>query len=84
MKTKAIDYIIKNIERKADEVGYDIDNDLNYRKVCQIVTDFDYEGKVPTYEEKRFCAEVLELLSDGLGLRYHALLDEGLAKAMGE
>lgn len=84
MKTKAIDYIIKTIERKADAVGYDIDQDLNYRKMCQIVTDFDYEGKVPTYAEKHFCAEVLELLCDGLGLRYHSLLDEALKKCYGE
>lgn len=80
MKTKAIDFIIKTIECKADEVGYNIDENTDYRRMCQIVTDFDYEGKVPTYEEKVFCAELLEDLCTMVGLRYDLLLD----KAIGE
>lgn len=78
MKTKAIDHIIKTIERKADEIGYDIDNNPDYILMCRIVTDFDYDGIVPTYEEKAFCADTLERLCGGLGLQYHALLDEAL------
>lgn len=80
MKTKAIDFIIKAIERKADEVGYNIDENADYRRMCQIVTDFDYDGKVPTHEEKVFCAELLKDLCTMVGLRYDLLL----YKAIGE
>ena len=80
MKTKAIDYIIKTVERKADEVQFNIDENADYRKVCQIVTDFDYDGKIPTFEEKVFCANTLQNLCSFFGLQYDVLLD----KAIGE
>lgn len=80
MKTKAIDFIIKTIERKADEVGYNIDENTDYRRMCQIVTDFDYDSKIPTFEEKVFCANILQNLCSFFGLQYDVLLD----KAIGE
>lgn len=80
MKTKAINYILKQIEIKADTVGYDIDANPDYCKVCQIVTDFEYDGIVPTLEQKQFCAETLDLLCAGLNLNYYGLLDEALKK----
>lgn len=84
MKTKAIDYIIKTIERKADAVGFNIDELANYRRMCQIVTDFDYDGKVPTFEEKAFCAETLQNLCSFFGIQYDVLLDEAIGKCYGE
>ena len=78
MMTKAIDYVIKAIERKADEVGYTIDANPDYQRVCEIVTDFDEFGKVPTFEEKKFCAETLEQLCQGLGINYLWLLDTAM------
>ena len=74
MKLRTIDTIIKTIEIKADEIGYAIDCNPDYCKVCQIVTDFDYDGIVPTFEQKVFCAEALEMLCQGLGINYHALI----------
>lgn len=79
MKTKAIDYIIRRIEEKADAIGYDIDSNPDYLLMCRIITDFDYDGIVPTTEQKMFCAHTLELLCNGLGLQYYTLLDAGLA-----
>lgn len=81
MKTKVIDYIIKAIERKADEVGYAIDANPDYQRVCEIVTDFDELNKVPTFEEKKFCAETLERLCLGLSLRYDMLLALAIYKS---
>ena len=78
MKTRAIDRIIRAIERKADEIGYNIDGNPDYILVCRIITDFDYDGIVPTYEQKAFCADTLERLCNGLGLQYCTLLDEAL------
>ena len=74
MKLRTIDTIIKTIEIKADEVGYAIDRNPDYCQVCQIITDFDYDGIVPTFEQKVFCAETLEMLCKGLGINYHALI----------
>lgn len=79
MKTKAIDYIIKAIERKADEVHYEIDQNPDYILMCRIITDFDYDGIAPTAEQKLFCADTLARLCLGLGLNYTSLLDQGLA-----
>lgn len=80
MKTKAINYILKQIEIKADAIGYDIDANPDYCKVCQIVTDFEYDGIVPTLEQKQFCADTLDLLCAGLSLNYNQLLDEAIQK----
>lgn len=80
MKTKAINYILKQIEIKADAISYDIDANPDYCKVCQIVTDFEYDGTVPTLDQKQFCAEIIETLCRGLSLNYHGLLDEALQK----
>lgn len=84
MKTKAINYILKAIESKADAIGYDIDRNPDYCKVCQIVTDFEYDGTVPTLDQKQFCAEIMETLCNGLGLQYYQLLDESMKKFYGE
>ena len=80
MKTKAINHILKQIEIKADAIGYDIDANPDYCKVCQIVTDFEHDGIVPTLEQKQFCADTLDLLCAGLSLNYHKLLDEAIQK----
>ena len=80
MKTKAINYILKAIESKADAIGYDIDSHPGYCKVCQIVTDFEYDGTVPTLDQKQFCADTINLLCAGLSLNYHNLLDEAIQK----
>ena len=80
MMTKAINYILKVIERKADAIGYDIDRNPDYCKVCQIVTDFEYDGTIPTIDQKQFCADTLNLLCAGLSLNYHNLLDEAIQK----
>ena len=80
MKTKAINYILKAIERKADAIEYDIDRNPDYCKVCQIVTDFEYDGTVPTLDQKQFCADTIDRLCTGLSLNYHSLLDEAIQK----
>lgn len=74
MKLRTIDSIMKAIEIKADEIGYAIDSNPDYCQVCYILTDFDYDGIVPTFEQKVFCAETLERLCKGLGINYHALI----------
>ena len=74
MKLKTIDRVMKAIETKADEVGFAIDQHPDYLLVCRIVTDFDYDKIIPTFEQKLFCAETLEALCMVLGINYHALI----------
>lgn len=80
MKVKAIDAILKAIEIAADDAGWRLDEISVYCEVCQIVTDFDYNGIVPTFEQKQFCAEVLETMCGLLGINYLRLLIEALEK----
>lgn len=80
MKVKAIDTILKAIEVAADNAGWRLDKISAYCEVCQIVTDFDYNGIEPTFEQKQFCAETLETMCLLLGINYLQLLIEALEK----
>ena len=80
MKVKAIDTILKAIEVAADNADWAIDSNAAYCEVCQIVTDFDYNGIVPTFEQKQFCAEMLEMMCRLLDINYLQLLTEALEK----
>jgi hypothetical protein len=80
MMIKAIDYVVKAIETKADAVGYEIDGHTPYRAMCQIITDFEYEGKEPTFAEKEYCANTLKDLCAYLGLNYAFLLEKAIAR----
>lgn len=80
MNTTIIDKMLKMIERRADSVGYDIDNNADYIALCQLVTDITVNDKVPTIEEKLAAGLVLNLFFDALGLDYNrtvvCLVDE--------
>ena len=84
MNTTAIDYILKKLEIAADAMQFDIDGLECYRTLCQIVTDYHYDGIKPTAEQKMFVGETLENLCITLRLNYHILLDEAIAKAWGD
>ena len=83
MKVKAIDKVLKTIEIRADEQGFEVDKFAPYIKVCIIVTDLDFFGIQPTFEQKKFCAETLELICDGLGLDYHRVLTDAIEALQG-
>ena len=70
MNTTIIDKMLKMIERGADNVGYDIDSNEDYVKLCQLVTDITINNKVPTFEERMEAALALNLFFDALGLDY--------------
>ena len=80
MKVKAIDAILKAIETAADDANWRLDENSAYCEVCQIVTDFDYLGIIPTFEQKQFCAETLETMCRLLDINYLRLLTEALEK----
>lgn len=70
MNTTILDKMLKMVERASDKVGYDIDNNKDYIALCQLVTDVQVNEKVPTFEEKKWTGEVLEMFFDALGLNY--------------
>jgi hypothetical protein len=74
MKIKAIDKILKIIEVCADDQQFALDEFTPYIEVCNIVTDFEFYDIQPTFEQKKFCADTLELICDGLGLDYYKVL----------
>ena len=80
MMIKAIDYMVKAIETKADAVDYKIDECTSYCAMCQIITDFEYEGKEPTFAEKEYCANTLKDLCAYLGLNYAFLLEKAIVR----
>ena len=80
MMVRSINYILKQIERKADTIGYDIDANADYCLVCQIITDFEYDGTIPTMEQRQFCADTLKALCAVVGLNYGCLLTEAMSQ----
>ena len=70
MNTAIIDRMIVMVQNSCDKIGYDIDSNTEYVALCQMVTDIQVNEKVPTFEEKKWASEVLEMFFDALGLNY--------------
>lgn len=80
MKTTIINRMLKNAEIHADAQGYDIDSNAEYVSLIALLIEIEFDGKVPTFEEKAWASEVLKNLYAGLGLDYasalHTYIDE--------
>jgi hypothetical protein len=70
MNTVIIDRMIVIVQNSCDKIGYDIDSNTEYVALCQLVTDVQVNEKIPTFEEKKWASEVLEMFFDALGLNY--------------
>lgn len=70
MNTVIIDRMIVMVQNSCDKIGYDIDSNTEYVALCQLVTDVQVNEKIPTFEEKKWASEVLEMFFDALGLNY--------------
>lgn len=79
MNVKAIDYILYTLQQKADLMGYNLDVNVDYNRVCTIVTDFEMSKPI-NFEDKKFCADTLDTLCQAFGLNYLVLLDKALGK----
>lgn len=58
MNVRMIDRLLKYLEAKADVIGYLLEVDEDYLRVCKIVTAFDFGDRI-TYEEKLFVRDAL-------------------------
>ena len=80
MNTVIIDRMIVMVQNSCDKIGYDIDSNTEYIALCQMVTDIQANEKIPTFEEKKWAGEVLEMFFDALGMNYgktlYQLVDE--------
>lgn len=70
MNTTILDKMLKMVECASDKIGYDIDNNKDYITLCRLVTDVQTNEKVPTFEEKKWAGEILEMFFDALGMSY--------------
>lgn len=70
MNIAIIDKMMIMVQNGCDEIGYDIDQNAEYITLCRLVTDVQTNEKIPTFEEKRWAGEVLEMFFDALGLNY--------------
>lgn len=65
-----IDKLLKILERKADEVDYDLDNNADYLRVCAIVTAMDFHEPI-TFDDKEYVWNALrQVLYPAVGLDY--------------
>ena len=74
MKAPIIDTMLKKLETAADAQGILIDENEDYKAMCQIVTDYVYDGTIPTVEQKQYIAETLRAMYNTLGLNYEQTL----------
>ena len=70
MNTMIIDRMIVMVQNGCDKIGYDIDSNTEYIALCQMITDIQVNEKIPTFEEKKWAGEVLEMFFDALGMSY--------------
>ena len=70
---KTIDILLKALEKRADELHIDIDNREDYRKICVLVTAFEF-GDPITYDDKLYIRDTLrDVLFPLVRLDYRAM-----------
>lgn len=63
-----ISKLLKNAERKADSIGYDIDNDQDWKDIHTILVEWDMGERILTAEDKHFVAQRTEWVYRKLSL----------------
>lgn len=70
MKHRIIDTLLKTLETKADEIGYDIDSDDRYIAINALLAQMDVDNYSPTYAEKTETDANLKALYQQMDLSY--------------
>lgn len=70
MKTRPIDRVIKELEKRADIIGLQIDKNEDYIFVCSVITDMDF-GIMPDYRTKSKVFMIMEDLYEQAELDFH-------------
>ena len=73
MRTRPIDRVIKELEKRADIIGLNIDENEDYIFVCSVVTDMDF-GIMPDYHTKSKVFMIMENLYEQAELNFRNAL----------
>ena len=74
IKYELIHKILRQIEKKADAISYDIDNCTMYKEVHQLLANVEFDGYKPTTAERKQLGADLATMCEGLGISYTALI----------
>lgn len=74
IKYELIHKILRQIEKKADAIGYDIDNCAMYKDMHQLLANVEFDGYKPTTAERKQMGADLATMCEGVGLSYLALI----------
>ena len=72
IKYELIHKVLRQIEKKADAIGYDIDT--MYKEVHQLLANVEFDGYKPTTAERKQLGADLATMCEGLGISYTALI----------
>jgi hypothetical protein len=73
MKHRPIDKALKELERKADLIGYIIDENEEYIFVCSVVSDMDF-GIIPDFDTKQKVFHILEGLYEEVKMDFRSMM----------
>lgn len=65
---RVINKLLKHAERKADKIGFDIDNDHNWIAIHTILVEWDMGERTLTAEDKQTIASNLEFIYKAMGM----------------
>ena len=74
IKYELIHKVLRQIEKKADAIGYDIDNCKMYKDMHQLLANVEFDGYKPTTAERKQLGADLATMCEGLGLSYTAII----------
>lgn len=75
MKHRPIDKALKELERKADLIGFVIDENEDYIFICSVVSDMDF-GIVPDFTTKEKVFHLMEGLYKEVKMDFHLMLQK--------
>jgi hypothetical protein len=74
IKYELIHKVLRQIEKKADAIGFDIDNCVMYKDMHQLLANIEFDGYKPTTAERKQLGADLATMCEGVGLSYSALI----------
>ena len=75
MKHRPIDKALKELERKADLIGFVIDENEDYIFICSVVSDMDF-GIMPDFTTKEKVFHLMEGLYKEVKMDFHLMLQK--------
>lgn len=74
IKYELIHKLLREVEKRADAEGYDIDNTAIYKDVHRLLADIECDGYKPTTAERRQLREDLVTLCEVFNIGYMRLV----------